>query len=77
MSTDKCKRRKGCNALSREHCVCVCGLCAQMRVCESVSVCVPVCVRRKHREGVYAKRHLGHNISHWGLVATFLWSEAF
>lgn len=29
------------------------------------------------RERVYAKRHLGHNISHWGLVATFLWSEAF
>lgn len=26
---------------------------------------------------MYAKRHLGHNISHWGLVATLLWSEAF
>lgn len=26
---------------------------------------------------MYAKRHLGHNISHWGLLAMFLWSEAF
>lgn len=26
---------------------------------------------------MYAKRHLGHNISHWGLFAMFLWSDAF
>lgn len=36
-----------------------------------------VCVRERRGDRVYAKRHLGHNISHWGLVAAFLWSEAF
>ena len=40
-STDKCKRRKGCNAASREVCMCV-------RVCIFVCVCVCVCVRERH-----------------------------
>ena len=33
--------------------------------------------KEREREKVYTERHLGHNISHWGLVAEFLWSEAF